>query len=265
HLLSGGTDLLVQRRAGRRQGALADISGLRDAPAPVTVSEKTITLSALAPLTVLATELTRAREQNGLTGPTNARELNGLVEAISCFASGQIRNRATLGGNLANASPAADCVPPLVAAGAVARLRGPDGRRDLPVEDLATGPGRTALRPGEWIEAIDVPRTPATTSGFRKIAGRQALAISVVSLAWQWTADSEGNLSGVRLSAGAVAPTVIRCRTAEQALEGRVPTPDLARAIQHDIAPIDDLRAGADYRRRALEGALVEALMRRNQ
>ncbi|MFI6600020.1 FAD binding domain-containing protein [Nonomuraea sp. NPDC050536] len=288
-LLAGGTDLLVQRRAGTRRGPIADISGLSDAPPPVQVLDGLIRLSAVAPLSVLEDHLAV------LDG--SAALMAGLRAAMRVFASGQIRNRATLGGNLANASPAADCVPPLVAASAMLRLRGPDGSRVVPVDRFATAPGRTVLKPAEWIETVDIPtltieptdtlstaspppspsETPGRSgggdevcgglrvvSGFRKVAGRRALAISVVSLAWQWTADSDGTLSDVRLAAGAVAPTVIRCRNAERALEGRVPTPDLAEAIQEDIAPIDDLRASAAYRRAALAGALCEALMRRN-
>ncbi|RBQ19207.1 xanthine dehydrogenase family protein subunit M [Spongiactinospora rosea] len=249
-LLAGGTDLLVRRRAGHQSGPLADVSRLRDAPAPVRrLSDGSIWLSALAPLSVIDREL--------------GGELPGLRAAIACFASGQIRNRATLGGNLANASPAADGVPPLVAAGAVLRLRGPAGRREIPVAEFATGPGRTRLAPGEWIETIDLAPQPAH-AGFRKIAGRRALAISVVSLAWTWGRDPGGALTGVRLAAGAVAPTVVRCPGAEAALEGRVPTPEAVAAavaaLDHDISPISDLRASAGYRRAALAGALTEAL-----
>ncbi|MDF5758324.1 FAD binding domain-containing protein [Spongiactinospora sp. TRM90649] len=253
-LLAGGTDLLVRRRAGRHDGPLADVTCLRDAPAPVTeTGDGGLRLSALAPLSVLAGEL--------------GGRLPGLREAIGCFASGQIRNRATLGGNIVNASPGADGVPPLVAAEAVALLRGPGGARRVPVAEVATGPGRTALGPGEWIEALELPPQP-DQAGFRKIAGRRALAISIVSLAWTWTAGPGGELTRVRLAAGAVAPVVVRLRAAEAALEGRVPGEDVvaaaAGAVAADISPISDLRASADYRRAALNGALIEALTRRN-
>jgi CO/xanthine dehydrogenase FAD-binding subunit len=258
-LLAGGTDLLVQWRDARLRDpdaadgrTLADISRLADAPPPVRVDGATLRLSALAPLSELARHLTAAGA------------LPGLTAAIAAFASAQIRNRATLGGNLANASPAADTVPPLVAAAAVARVRGPGGPRAVPVTAVATGPRRTSLAPGEWIESIDVPLRPDGVAGYRKVAGRQALAISTVSLAWSWRRLPDGSLRDVRLAAGAVAPTVIRCPAVEAALEGREPAPatidDAVRALGDDIRPIDDLRASADYRRAALAGVLVEAL-----
>lgn len=263
-LLAGGTDLLVQRRDARLRGTqtgdgqvLADISRLVDAPRPVHEAAGALRLSALAPLSVLA----RALTARGV--------LPGLTTAIGHFASAQIRNRATLGGNLANASPAADTVPPLVVAAAVARVRGLRGPREVPVASVAAGPRRTSLAAGEWIESIDVPlRTEAATgspvSGYRKVAGRQALAISTVSLAWSWRLLPDGSLRDVRLAAGAVAPVVIRCPAAETALEGRAPhrrvVDDAVRALHDDIRPIDDLRASADYRRAALAGVLVEAL-----
>lgn len=250
-LLAGGTDLLVLRRAGVGDGPMADISRLADGPAPVERHGSVLRVSALAPLAVIHREL--------------GDRLPGLRAAIGCFASAQIRNRATLGGNLANASPAADCVPPLVAAGAVARLRGPAGPRRVAVAELATAPRRTCLAPGEWVESVDVPlASPDREEGFRKVAGRQALAISVVSLAWAWSRHADGRLVDVRLAAGAVAPVVMRCTDAERVLEGQVPSAavvaEAARAMRAEIRPISDVRASADYRRAALAGALIEAL-----
>lgn len=261
-LLAGGTDLLVQRRDARLHAAqtadrppLADISRLADAPQPVGEAAGALRLSALAPLSVLA----RALTARGL--------LPGLTTAIGHFASAQIRNRATLGGNLANASPAADTVPPLVALDAIAQVRGPGGRRMVSVASVAIGPRRTSLAPGEWLESVDVPlwtEDGAEVAGYRKVAGRHALAISTVSLAWSWRLLPDGSLRDVRLAAGAVAPVVIRCPAAEAALEGRAPAGQAVaaavRALHEDIRPIDDLRASADYRRAALAGVLVEAL-----
>jgi CO/xanthine dehydrogenase FAD-binding subunit len=251
-LLAGGTDVLVQRRAGRPFGTLIDLTNLADAPAPVVVGDDAITMSALAPIGLIATAL--------------GAELPGLRAAVAAFASAQIRNRATLGGNLANASPAADCVPPLVAAGARLQVRGAQGTRTVPVDAFALGPGRTVLGDGEWIVTVTVPRAPQAEQGFRKIAGRQALAISIVSLAWQWRRDADGTLRDVRLAAGAVAPTVVRCPRAEAVLEAQQPSPEVATAaagaLAAEVSPIDDLRGGAEYRRAALAGALLEALGR---
>ncbi|GAA1571772.1 hypothetical protein GCM10009804_30160 [Kribbella hippodromi] len=214
NLLAGGTDVLVQRRDGRDFGTLVDVTNLADAPAVVERRDGLLVLSALAPIAKIDRQLGEA--------------LPGLRMAIACFASQQIRNRATLGGNLANASPAADCVPPLVAAEAVLVLRSAAGARRVPVEEFAQGPRRTCLRAGEWVHAVEVPDLSDRVEGFRKIAGRRALAISVASLAWSWRETPDG-LKDVRLAAGAVAPTVIRCKQTEALLNAEQPT---ARAEQ---------------------------------
>jgi CO/xanthine dehydrogenase FAD-binding subunit len=213
-----------------------------------------VELSALAPI---------SRVVGALEG-----RLPGIDASARLFGSIQIRNRATIGGNLQNASPAADMVPPLVAAGAVAHVEGPDGEREVPVADLAMGPGRTALAVGEWIATVTVP-LPEGEEGFRKLGGREAMAISIVNLAWRWTRSEDGTLSGVRLAVGSVAPTVIRSERAEQELEGRRPTPDVIdsalAALRGDVSPIDDVRGSGWYRREVAGRLLEEALRARER
>lgn len=253
--LCGGTDLLVQRRGGRAVDTLVDLSGLPDAPAPVAVTDSgdgsVLVLSALAPLSALAAGL--------------GHRFGSLTDAIAVFASEQIRNRATLGGNLATGSPAADTVPPLLAAGARVVLRHGSDRRTVPLADFLLGPRRVDLTAGEWIELLEVPSAPAT-SGFRKVGGRLSLAISFVNLAWQWHVV-DGHLHDVRLAMGSVAPTVVRLTAAERVLTGAPahPEPELitaaVAAVAEDISPIDDLRASAAYRRRAARGLLRELLL----
>lgn len=249
-LIAGGTDLLVQMRAGREVGRLIDVSNLSDAPAVMSQKDGRVELSALAPI---------SRVIGALEG-----RLPALEASARLFGSIQIRNRATIGGNLENASPAADMVPPLVAAGATAHLDGPDGKRDVPVAELAIGPGRTVLRPGEWVDTLTVP-LPDGEEGFRKLGGREAMAISIVSVAWRWARDEDGTLSGVRIAVGAVAPTVIRAEQAEQELEGRRPTPEVVSsavaALRAAVAPIDDVRGSAWYRREVAGRLLEEALL----
>ena len=155
--------------------------------------------------------------------------LPGLDASAWLFGSVRIRNRATIGGNLGNASPAGDTIPPLVAAGAVAVLEGANGSRRVAVADLATGPGRTVVGPDEWIDRIEIP-LPAGEEGFRKFGTRQADAISIVSLAWRWEKDADGKLTNVSLALGAVAPTVVRARRTEAELEGRRPEPRVVEA-----------------------------------
>ena len=249
--IAGGTDLLVQRRAGRTVTTMVDLTNLVDASPPVReLPDGRLRLSATAPLAAVATGL--------------GDRLPSLRAAIAVFASAQIRNRATIGGNLGTASPSGDLMPPLVAAGATVLLRGSTGRREVPITEFLLGPRRTDLRPGEWIEAVDVPDVPGT-QGFRKIGGRQALTIAVVNLAWQWTTGPGGRLDRVRLAVGAAAPTVIRCPRTESLLEGAVPTRDAAaraaETLAAELAPIDDLRGSADYRRAAAGGLLTEALL----
>jgi CO/xanthine dehydrogenase FAD-binding subunit len=251
-LIAGGTDLLVRMRAGRTVARLIDVSNLQDAPPPVSSRDGEVELSAVAPI---------SRVVRALDG-----RLPALAASAVLFGSVQIRNRATLGGNLQNASPAADMVPPLVAAGAILTIEGPKGKREVPVERFATGPGATVLEPGEWIISVRVP-LPTGEEGFRKLGGRRAMAISVASLAWRWRREEDGRLRDIRLAAGAVAPTVVRARRAEAALEGRRPTGavvgEAARAIAADVSPIDDVRGSAWYRREAVGRMLEEALLGR--
>lgn len=241
--VAGATDLLIHG-LDTATPELVDLTAMSDARPPVEQLSGGVTrVSATAPISAIA----RAPV------PIPA----ALAQAIAQFASPQIRNRATLGGNIANASPAADLVPPLVVTDAVLGLRSADGARSVPISDVLAGPGRTTLRPGEWIDYVDLH--PVEHSGFRKLGFRRALAIAVVSLAWSWSATGT-RLRDVRLAAGAVAPTVVRCPHAEAALTELTPAAvaTAATAIHQDIAPIDDLRAHAWYRRDALSGLVRE-------
>jgi len=248
--LAGGTDILVQMRAGRSEPCLIDLSNLTDAPPPVTETGGLLELSALAPISKVVSQL--------------AGRLPAISSAAALFGSLQIRNRATIGGNLANASPAADMVPPLVAADAIAVVESPGGTREVPVCQLAEGPGQSTLGPGEWISLLRVS-TPKGKEGYRKLGGRLGMAISIVGLAWRWTVDDAGVLAEVKLAAGSVAPTVVRCVDAENELEGRRPTREVVRravaAVRAAVSPIDDVRASAWYRKEAIGGLLEEAVL----
>ncbi len=250
-LIAGGTDVIVQMRAGRRFTRLIDISNIGDLPPAVKADTGQIELSAMAPITAVVGEL--------------GGQLPGIAAAARVFASLQIRNRATIGGNLANVSPAGDMIPPLVAAHAQVVADGPAGPHAIAVEDLATGPGHTVLNPDEWLSIIRLS-PPQGEEGFIKLGGRTATAISIVSLAWRWRRTDDGSLAGVSLAVGAVAPTVIRARQAESALEGKQPTPevvaDAIEALRAEISPIDDVRASASYRRQVAGGLLRQALSR---
>ncbi len=248
-IIAGGTDLIVQMQSGRNETHLIDITNIEDAPPVVTIEPDLVKLSAMASISKIVSEL--------------GGRLPGVAAAAQAFASLQIRNRATIGGNLANASPAGDMIPPLVAAEAHVVVDGPNGVRRILVEELVTGPGRTAIEPNEWLSLICVPPPPGD-EGFIKLGGRAAMAISIVSLAWRWRRSDDRTLTGVRLALGAVAPTVIRARQAEAILEGRRPTADVVKAatdsLRAEIAPIDDVRASGVYRRGVAGGLLCQAL-----
>jgi CO/xanthine dehydrogenase FAD-binding subunit len=248
-IIAGGTDLIVQMRSGRNESRLIDITNIEDAPPAVAARNGLIELSAMAPITRIVEQL------DG--------RLPGIAAAAGVFASLQIRNRATIGGNLANASPAGDFIPPLIAAEAEVVVEGPGGSRRVLVDQFTTGPGRTVLGPDEWLSVIRVP-VGSGDEGFLKLGGRTAMAISIVSLAWRWKRSKNGALTGVRLALGAVAPTVVRARGAEAALEGRQPTTDVVAAatdaLRDDISPIDDVRGSAAYRRGVAGGLLRQAL-----
>lgn len=248
-LISGGTDLLVQMRDGREATRLVDLSNLTDAPPPVRTRDGFLEISALSPISDVVRDLDGA--------------LPGIAASARLFGSLQIRNRATIGGNLANASPAGDMIPPLVAAEAVLVLESSDGAREVAVSDFVTGPGKTVLADDEWISLVRIP-LPRGDEGFLKLGGRSAMAISVVTLAWRWTRQSDGSLADVRLALGAVAPTVIRASEAESLLEAGSPVgnvlDEVVAAVSGSISPIDDVRASAWYRRAVAGDLLREAL-----
>ncbi len=256
----GGTDLVVQLRARRREApALLDLSGLplagiRRDGAEVVIGATT-TMEAIA------------------TSEVVQRNTPALAAAAGQVGAWPIQCRATLGGNLANASPAADTAPPLMAAGATVVVASAWGRRTLPVEELFLGPGRTALEPGELILEV---RVPALQPGpgvrrferFVKLGPRSEQIIAVVNLALRCGLTGDGRLEGCRIALGSVGPTPLRARAAEAVLEGRAPNAGVRHealiALQRDMAPIDDVRAPARYRRLAaavlLDRVLEEAV-----
>jgi CO/xanthine dehydrogenase FAD-binding subunit len=180
-----------------------------------------------------------------------------LAEAAGLVGGWQIQNRATLGGNMANASPAGDSLPVLLALDAVVVAASVGGLREIPYSELHTGYRKTALRPGEIIARIRLSFLPAGAfQAFRKVGTREAQAISKVVVALAGRIE-EGRIAELRLAAGSVAATPVRLRAAEEAVRGRVPGPDTAalagREAAREVTPIDDVRSTADYRRFALE------------
>ena len=180
-----------------------------------------------------------------------------LVDAASQVGGWQIQNRATLGGNMANASPAGDSLPVLLALDAVAVVAGPRGQREIPYSGFHTGYRKTALEPGEIIVRVRLPRLPeGSIQRFRKVGTREAQAISKVVVALVGRIE-DGRIAELRLAAGSVAAVPVRLRKAEEAVRGEAPGPEAAglagRAAAEEVQPIDDVRSTAEYRSFALE------------
>jgi len=183
-----------------------------------------------------------------------AAKLPALARAAALVGAVQCRNLATIGGNLCSAVPSLDSAPTLIAHDAKLRLQSRAGERVLPVEEFFVGPRRTVLAPGEILTEILVPIDPSFAVTFEKLGRRKALTLSLVNAATGLALDANGRVAKARIALGAVAPTPVRARAAERILEGQAPArerlAEAAAAVTSDIAPISDLRASADYRRK---------------
>jgi carbon-monoxide dehydrogenase medium subunit len=204
--------------------------------------------------------------------PRVARAYPGLIEAAGLIGGTQIQSRASVGGNLCNASPAADAIPALIAAGAICVIAGPQGQRELPVEAFCTAPGRTALGRGEILVSLRLPAPmPHTGSAYLRFIPRNEMDIAVVGVGVSLTLDdSKTSCIAARIALAAVAPTPLFVADAGAALVGRPPLPaDIEKAAaraQAAARPIGDMRGDADYRRHLVgvltRRALTTALQR---
>jgi carbon-monoxide dehydrogenase medium subunit len=240
-VLAGGTDLLVQMRSDIVDPALiVDIKRI--------------------------TETRRVTEEKGgwrigaaVTGaelkehPRLKRVWPGVIEAANLIGSTQVQGRATLGGNLCNGSPAADSVPALIAAGAVATVAGPQGRRDIPVEDVMLGPRKLALKKGEIVVSFLLPpRPPRSADAYLRFIPRTEMDIAVVGAGVSLTLDGSGTISAARVSLGAVAARVLLVQEAAQAIVGSrldvAAQQRLEAAARAACRPIDDKRGTIEFR-----------------
>lgn len=245
--VAGGTDLLLKMKAGRL--APKAVVNIKRIPELRGLSfDGQLRLGALTTLEELKNS-TLIREH-----------YPSLAEAARTMASVQIRNLATVGGNLCNAAPSADLAPILIALGAVARIAGPGGERCVPLDEFFLGPGRTVLAPGELLVGLDLP-PPEGSALYLKHSPREHMDIAVVGVGLALRL-SEGRCRFVRVVLGAVAPVPLRVRQVEEALLGHSLTSGLiqqaARLAAEAAQPIDDVRGSAWYRRR-----MVAVLVRR--
>ena len=240
-VMSGGTDLLVQLRSGRLRPDL--IVDTKKIPGIIGIREEAggFVIGAATPGAVVEAH------------PGLNKAWPGVVEALDLIGSTQIQGRASLAGNLCNASPAADSVPALFAAGAIAVIVGPSGRREVPVEQVPTGPGRTSLAKGEFILEFKLPpRPPHSGDAYLRFIPRTEMDIAVVGCGINVTLDANGTCTAARVSLGAVAPTVLLVQPAADALIGHTlddaTLQKLDAAAQAACKPIDDKRGTIVYR-----------------
>ena len=248
--LAGGTNLVVDMRAQRERpdrvvglGKVGELRGMDFGAERIAIGGGTT-----------VTDLLRS--------PEIAEAAPSLVESARLFAGLMVRNTATVAGNIACGSPAADLVPPLLSLDADVTLESVAGTRTLPLDEYFLGYKRDVRRPDELIVRISWPRLPApSVNTFYKLARRKGDAITVTGVALTLSAAG-GICTRARIALGAVAPIVFRAREAEAMLEGRAPTPasidEAAATAAAAASPIDDVRASAEYRLHT-----VEALTRR--
>lgn len=255
--LAGGTDLMVAWNAGLLNGkTVLDLSGVREWGH---IREKAGSLH-------VGSLVTHARIQED---PIIRQRFPLLKEACATVGAAQIQNRGTLGGNIANASPAGDTFPPLAVYEARVHVASSAGRKDIAFLDVFAGVKKTSLRAGELIEAVEIP-TPARPPDrrlFRKVGTRAAQAISKTVAAGLLWLDRGGTVEELRFALGSVAPTVRRLKGVESFLRGKKLTAavidEACSLLDGDISPIDDIRSTREYRlhvsrnllRRFLEGA----------
>jgi carbon-monoxide dehydrogenase medium subunit len=252
-VLAGGTDLLVEiKEHVARPDRLVDIKKIPG-----------MDRFQFDPATGLKFgALVTAREIE--ISPLVRRDYRGLAQAASELGSIQIRNRATIAGNVCRASPSADTLPPLIAAAASVTIHGPRGERRVPLEEFFVGPGKTVLRPDELVTTIEIPAVPARSAGiYIKHGRRKAMELATVGVAVSLALDGEA-CGNIRIVLGAVAPTPIRARRAEALLAGRVPTASLiaaaAQAAMEESRPIGNVRSSAAYRREMVRVLTARAI-----
>jgi len=248
--MAGGTDLLVQMRSGLvRPGLIVDIKKIGEMTEIKETADGGFRVGAAVSGMALA-----EHKRFGKVWP-------GVLEAVNLIGSKQVQGRASAGGNLCNGSPAGDSVPAMIAAGAVATVQGPHGRRELKVEDVPSGPGRTNLKPGEILVSFALPPRPAGSGdAYLRMIPRTEMDIAVVGLGVNLTLK-DGVCTAARVGLGAVAPTALLVEPAARALIGsRLDAAALeaaAAACRAACRPIDDKRGTIAYRTK-IAGVLLK-------
>lgn len=255
-VLSGGTDIIIQAREGRKDvSVFVDVKKVPETMA-VTVDDEGLTIGASVPCAEL------------YENPQIVSRYPALIDSASLIGGIQIQSRASLGGNLCNASPAADSIPTLIVLGATCLIAGPGGRREIPVEQFCTGPGTNALQPGEILVSLRLPAPqPNSGAAFERFIPRNEMDIAVCNAAASVRLDADGRrFEAARVAVGAVAPTPLLVEAAGSTLAGKEVS-DARIAVAAEEAgqaanPITDMR-GSISQRRHLAGVLTRRVIER--
>ena len=239
--LAGGTDLLVQIKSGiRKPNLVIDVKKIVELNSIEEISENEFIVGA----SVSGANLNRNQKFSKLWP--------GVLEAFRLIGSEQIQGRASLGGNLCNGSPAGDSVPALIAAGCIALIAGPSGKREVPIEDFHTGPGKTVLENGEMLVSLKFPkRKPNSSDAYLRMTPRTEMDIAVAGCGVDVTLENNVCVSA-RVSLGAVAPTPILIREASDIMVGTELNSEIINKVSKicmdSCNPIDDKRGTVEYR-----------------
>lgn len=261
-ILAGGTDLIVQLREGRRSlDLVVDVKRIPDVNVLSYDAQSGLQLGAAVPCHRI------------YGNPAIAQAYPGLMDAFTLIGGIQIQGRASVGGNLCNSSPAADTIPPLIVHHAVCVIAGPDGRREVPVEQFCTGPGQNVMQTGEFLVALRIPAPPPNFGAhYLRFIPRNEMDIAVVGVGSAVVlSDDKSTITAARIALGAVAPIPLLVEEAAAALVGK-PISDQAMQAAVEAAraaarPIADMRGTVDQRRhlagvltrRTLQGAIARA------
>ena len=239
-LLAGGTDLLIQMRSGLQPALLVDLKGIAEMNTLAAENGGFRIGAAMSCMALVENE-------------SFTKAWPGVTDAVKLIGSIQIKGRASVGGNVCNASPAADSVPALIAAGAIASVLGPAGRREVAVEDIAAGPGKNTLAKGEIVTSFVLPqRAPRSGDAYLRFTPRTEMDIAVVGVGINLSLDDKGVCSHARVGLGAVAERALLVPDAAAALVGtkvdEAALTKLAAVVSAACRPIDDKRGTIAFR-----------------
>ena len=249
--LAGGTDLVIaMKEKGLLPKYIVDLKRLPGLSGIRENSDATMTIGALT--TMYSIE----------TSPVIIKKYPFLAQSAAEVGSIQIRNRATIGGNMANSTPSADVAPSLIALNATAKIASADRERTVLLEEFFRGPGQNVMSADEILTEITIPKTePQLVGEYIKFSPRDMMDLAYIGVAVAYNLGSDKKCDGVRIVLGAVAPTPIRARKSEALLEGKILTEELAAKAGDEAAreskPISDVRSSADYRR-AMVGVMTK-------